>query len=319
VREKVLYINQGSHPVDGSGGGHCGVQVGHCLWDVAVAIVGGMRGHYLVVWLRSDAGEGVLVRILIHLRWLLHCLYLLNNLFLFLIGIQIFGVYFFLRSHVFQFGLIHLFRLYLDFRLYFLFFHLGDDFESLPGLHILDLFFELLENPEAKLFLAFLLALSLFVDERVVPVLDHMFRAGFLEDGHQFAPTLAVLKHEAEDLEVFLGSPQSSFLLVVEVVEPPFAAMFGRLEDGTVGVVEESLGDVIPPQILFILDGFDEPVVFLSGPCDLGVRFHHAEELEMEELRILVEKCRREGLPLFGSLYRRCLTISLAEIWWKWV
>lgn len=103
------------------------------------------------------------------------------------------------------------------------------------------------------------------------------------------------------------------------MVEPAFAAVFGRLEDGAVGVVEESLGDVVPPQLFFLLDCFEEPIVFLSGPCDLGLRLDHAEELEVEELRILVEEGGREALPLFGSLNRRGFTISLAEILWKWV
>lgn len=170
-----------------------------------------MWGQHLVVGLRSDAGEPVPASIIVYLRWLLRCLCSPGDLLLFLIGIQILGVYLFLRSQVFQFRL-HL-NLYLC--LYFLFFHFGSSFLSLSGLHILDLFFELFENPEAKLFLAFLLALPLFVDERVVPVLDHVLGAGFLEDGHQLAPTLAVLEHEAEDLEVFVGSPQSSLLLFV--------------------------------------------------------------------------------------------------------
>lgn len=66
--------------------------------------------------------------------------------------------------------------------------------------------------------------------------------------------------------------------------------------------------------MLFLLDYFDEPIVFLSGPCDLGVRLDHAEELKVKEVGIFVEECGGEALPLLGGLYRKHFTIWLAEI-----
>ena len=56
-----------------------------------------------------------------------------------------------------------------------------------------DLFFELFDDPEAKLFFAFLLALPLPVEQRVVSIFDHVLSARLFQYWHQLAPPLSEL------------------------------------------------------------------------------------------------------------------------------
>lgn len=165
-----------------------------------------------------------------------------------------------------------------------------------------DLFLQELNDPVPEVLFSFFFALALLVDEGVVSVLDHVLGAGILEDGHDLAPMLPVLHHVFEDAEVFLRRPLSPLLLVVEVVEPSFPAVLGRLEDLEVGVVKDVLGDLIPLAAVLLPDGLDELLVLLLSPRDFPLQFDHVETLELQELRIFVEEGKREAFPFLLRL-----------------
>lgn len=308
-RKRTNIINW-SHPVEGSGGCR-GVDGRHGTSNASKSVVGHLLRHNLVVFMRTfkvHAGKGIHVRILLGVHFL-HFLYCQSLLFILFICIEVLRTYLLLRSQVLKlspmfFNSHPLLQSPPQFHLLFLFFDLCSVILLLPRLYILYLLLELLKNPMAELLLAFLLALPLLVDEGVVAVLDHMFCASLFEDWHQFAPAFPILQHEFEDLHVFVRSPESSLLLVVEVIEPTFAAMFGRFEDGAVGVIEEVLSNIVPSIALLLLDCLNKPFVFLPGPSNFSAWLDHAEELEVQKVGIFVEESGREAIPLFTGLNR---------------
>lgn len=149
-----------------------------------------------------------------------------------------------------------------------------------------------------EMLFSFFFALALLVDQRVVAILDHVLSARIFEDWHDFAPMLPVLHHIFEDAEIFLGRPFSSFLLVVEVVQPSFPAVLGRLEDLEFRVVKDMLGDLIPLAAVLLLDGLDELLVLLLSPRDFLLQFDHVKALELQKFWVFVEEGKREGFPL---------------------
>lgn len=74
-----------------------------------------------------------------------------------------------------------------------------------------------------------------------------MFSSGFIHILHNLSPIFSLIfGNELEDYEVFFTSPRSLFYVFIEVVLPSFPALFGSLEEFSIGLPVKLFSDFIP-------------------------------------------------------------------------
>jgi hypothetical protein len=95
-------------------------------------------------------------------------------------------------------------------------------------------------------FLFFLVVSSEFGNERVVSVLDHVFCASVVENRNQLRPFLSKFDHKIEDNKIFLRSPVSMLLVLIQMIQPSLSAVLSTLESFKVGGKEDISGHFIP-------------------------------------------------------------------------
>lgn len=108
---------------------------------------------------------------------------------------------------------------------------------------------------------------------------------------------LALLKYIGENGEVLGGGPSAAFFVGVKMVEPSLTALLGAPEVLFAGVVVHPLRYFIPPPLLLFLQGLQQILVFTFRPTFSLFRFDHVEVLELQKIRVFVEKDEGEVIP----------------------
>ena len=81
------------------------------------------------------------------------------------------------------------------------------------------------------------------------------------------------------------------------MVEPSLAALLGSSEMLFAGVVVHPLRYFVPSPLLLFLQGLQQVLVFTLGPTFPLLGFDHIQVLELQKMRVFVEKDEGEVVP----------------------
>ena len=89
-----------------------------------------------------------------------------------------------------------------------------------------------------------------FVDDRFVPVLDHMLSSGMIEQSYDIGPVRSIFLDILEQNFIFLRTPFALFDPIVEMILVSLPALLRSLEKLTPGLKIEIFGHLIPLSFL---------------------------------------------------------------------
>ena len=121
-------------------------------------------------------------------------------------------------------------------------------------LSIDNLLFDDFDDFLANMFLSLFFTFPLLVNKRIKPIFNHMLSTGLIKNRNNFTPSLPIFQNKFKDTQIFSRTPFSSFLLVVEMIQPSFSAVFWRFKNLEVGIIKNSLSNLIPSSIFLLLN-----------------------------------------------------------------
>ena len=81
-----------------------------------------------------------------------------------------------------------------------------------------NLFFDNFNDFLTKMLLSLFFTFSLFVDEWIKPIFNHMLSTSLIKNRNNFTPSLSIFQNKFKDTQIFSCCPFSSFLLVIKMI-----------------------------------------------------------------------------------------------------